>query len=75
VRASIELADIFRSVGPAYRAAHAGHLNLGQLKGHDGDRELPYARERARDLAQHMAWEQRRAAREVAQRRREWNEE
>lgn len=34
-----------------------------------------YARERARDLAQHMAWEQRRAAREVAQRRRDWNEE
>ena len=34
-----------------------------------------YARERARDLAQHMAWEQRRAARDVAQRRRDWNEE
>jgi hypothetical protein len=32
VRASLEVADIFRSVGPAYRAAHAGHLNLGQLK-------------------------------------------
>lgn len=34
-----------------------------------------YARDRARDLAQHMAWEQRRAARDVAQRRRDWNEE
>jgi ppGpp synthetase/RelA/SpoT-type nucleotidyltranferase len=34
-----------------------------------------YARERARDLAQHMAWEQRRAARDVAARRREWGEE
>lgn len=34
-----------------------------------------YARERARDLAQHMAWEQRRAAREIAARRREWGEE
>jgi hypothetical protein len=34
-----------------------------------------YARERARDLAQHMAWDQRRAARDVAARRREWGEE
>jgi hypothetical protein len=32
VRASIEVADIFRSAGPAYRAAHAGHLTLQQLK-------------------------------------------
>jgi putative transposase/transposase-like zinc-binding protein len=32
VRASIEVADIFRAAGPAYRAAHAGHLNLAQLK-------------------------------------------
>src|SRR3954447_26203080 len=32
VRAALELADIFRSVGPAYRASHAGHLSLGQLK-------------------------------------------
>jgi len=32
VRTSIEVADIFRSAGPAYRAAHAGHLSLGQLK-------------------------------------------
>lgn len=30
--ASIEVADIFRSAGPGYRAAHAGHLNLVQLK-------------------------------------------
>lgn len=34
-----------------------------------------YARDRARELTQYMAWEQRRAAREVAQRRRDWNEE
>lgn len=34
-----------------------------------------YARDRARELAQQMAWEQRRAARDVAQRRRDWNEE
>lgn len=34
-----------------------------------------YARARARELSQHMAWEQRRAARDVAQRRRDWNEE
>jgi hypothetical protein len=32
VRTSLEVADIFRAVGPAYRAAHAGHLSLGQLK-------------------------------------------
>ena len=32
MRASIEVADIFRTVGPAYRASHAGHLSLHQLK-------------------------------------------
>jgi hypothetical protein len=32
VRATIEVADIFRAAGPAYRAAHAGHLSLSQLK-------------------------------------------
>jgi len=32
VRADLEVADIFRSAGPAYRAAHAGHLSLPQLK-------------------------------------------
>lgn len=32
MRSTIEVADIFRSAGPAYRAAHAGHLSLGQLK-------------------------------------------
>jgi len=32
VRASIEVADIFRAAGPAYRVAHAGHLSLDQLK-------------------------------------------
>lgn len=32
MRASIEVADIFRSAGPAYRAAHVGHLSLAQLK-------------------------------------------
>ena len=30
--ASLEVADIFRSAGPAYRADHAGHLGLDQLK-------------------------------------------
>jgi Putative transposase/Transposase zinc-binding domain len=29
---SLEIADIFRVAGPAYRAAHAGHLSLHQLK-------------------------------------------
>ncbi len=32
MRASIEVADVFRAAGPAYRAAHAGHLSLHQLK-------------------------------------------
>jgi Putative transposase/Transposase zinc-binding domain len=32
VRASIEVADIFRTVGPLYRASQAGHLSLHQLK-------------------------------------------
>ncbi|MER9121463.1 MULTISPECIES: IS91 family transposase [unclassified Mesorhizobium] len=32
MRASIEVAGIFRAAGPAYRAAHAGHLSLAQLK-------------------------------------------
>ena len=32
MRASLEVADIFRSAGPAFRAAHAGHLSLHQLK-------------------------------------------
>lgn len=32
MRAALEVADIFRAAGPAYRAAHAGHLSLHQLK-------------------------------------------
>lgn len=32
MRTSLEVADIFRSAGPAYRVAHAGHLSLDQLK-------------------------------------------
>lgn len=32
MRADREVADIFRAAGPAYRAAHAGHLSLTQLK-------------------------------------------
>ncbi len=32
MRATIEVTDIFRAAGPAYRAAHAGHLSLPQLK-------------------------------------------
>jgi hypothetical protein len=32
VRTSLEVADIFRTAGPAYRAAYAGHLSLHQLK-------------------------------------------
>ena len=29
---TLEVADIFRAAGPAYRAVHAGHLSLAQLK-------------------------------------------
>ena len=32
MRASIEMADIFRAAGPGYRAAHVGRLSLQQLK-------------------------------------------
>ncbi|KAA3451625.1 IS91 family transposase [Mesorhizobium sp. SARCC-RB16n] len=32
MRADLEVADIFRAAGPAYRATHAGHLSLQQLK-------------------------------------------
>ncbi|HKH66933.1 MAG TPA: IS91 family transposase [Reyranella sp.] len=32
MRASLEVADIFRAAGPAYRACHAGRLSLAQLK-------------------------------------------
>jgi hypothetical protein len=32
VRDQLEVADIFRAAGPAYRTAHAGHLSLTQLK-------------------------------------------
>jgi hypothetical protein len=32
VRASLEVADIFRAAGSTYRATHAGHLSLHQLK-------------------------------------------
>jgi excisionase family DNA binding protein len=32
LRASLEVADIFRAAGPTYRAAYSGHLSLHQLK-------------------------------------------
>ncbi len=32
MRASLEVADVFRAAGPGYRRAHAGHLGVGQLK-------------------------------------------
>src|ERR1700688_2752518 len=31
-RAALEVADIFREHGPAWRRAHGGHARLGQLK-------------------------------------------
>ncbi len=30
--AALEVADIFRDQGPAWRQAHAGHISLDQLK-------------------------------------------
>jgi len=32
VRPALEVADIFRGHGPAWRQANAGHVSLGQLK-------------------------------------------
>lgn len=32
MRADLEVADIFRAAGPAYRATHAGHLSQQHLK-------------------------------------------
>lgn len=32
MRTGVEVADIFRAAGPAYRTAHAGHLSRHQLK-------------------------------------------
>ena len=31
-RSSLEVADVFRGRGPAWRRANAGHVSLGQLK-------------------------------------------
>ncbi len=31
-RPALEIADIFRAHGPAWRRANAGHVSLGQLK-------------------------------------------
>lgn len=56
--------------------AHAGRKALIEQFAEDPrPRVRSYARERARDLAQHMAWEQRKAARELARRRRQFGEE
>ncbi len=32
MRPPLEIADIFRAAGPAWRASHAGHISLAQLK-------------------------------------------
>jgi hypothetical protein len=32
MRPPLEVADVFRAAGPAWRAAHAGHISLAQLK-------------------------------------------
>jgi Transposase zinc-binding domain len=41
-RPVLEVADIFRDHGPAWRKANAGHVSLGQLKVMAADRELPH---------------------------------
>src|SRR5258707_1030579 len=32
MRPPLEVADVFRAAGPAWRAAHTGHISLAQLK-------------------------------------------
>ncbi len=41
-RLALEIADIFRAHGPAWRSANVGHLSLGQLKVMSADRALPH---------------------------------
>ena len=68
-RPKLEVVDIFRAYGPAYRRENAGHLNLPQLKvmstarqgiaeqcPERGDRDLPHrcARRACRGL--HQVW-------------------
>ena len=42
-RPALEVADIFRDHGPAWRRANAGHVSLGQMKVMSGDRALPHS--------------------------------
>ena len=46
-RLALEIADIFRAHGPAWRSANVGHLSLGQLKVTAGS----YSRRKADRLA------------------------
>ena len=39
---ALEVADIFRDHGAAWRKANAGHVSLGQDEGHECDRALPH---------------------------------
>ena len=41
-RPALEVADIFRDHGPAWREANRGHVSLGQLQGDERDRGLPH---------------------------------
>ena len=41
-RPALEIADIFRDYGPAWREANAGHVSLGQLKVMSAIEELPH---------------------------------
>ena len=42
-RHPLEVADIFREHGSAWRAANAGHVSLGQLKVMSAIERLPHA--------------------------------
>lgn len=52
MRPALEVADIFRRHGPAYRRTHDGHLGRGGAPRHGGDRAVPDsgARRPCRDL-------------------------
>ena len=42
MRSALEVADVFRRHGAAYREAHAGHLSRGQRRVMGGHRNLPH---------------------------------
>jgi hypothetical protein len=55
-RSALEIADIFRDYGPAWRKANAGHVSLGQLKVMSA---IESCRTAALGMASHVAGSQR----------------